>query len=187
MKYQALTKSLLLITFFSLSIVVSAQDSGTRIKKFEIGESGCAVYLPAQEVKWDKSGSEDGSDVYTGEISYNGFNFFVIAVKFKDDFTGSSSDEVENLLISYLDYLKQQFKITGSAGYGKGHYVKGHDVSAGVIDYWKDDEGENWKIKGQITLTNLMVVGVYGAGDPEKEPTASLALDGLVFPAPLSK
>mgnify|MGYP001171531676 CR=1 FL=1 len=176
-------KHLLLLSFLFISLLLKAQDSGSIINKLQVGESGCSVYLPATEVNWEKSTSEDGSEVYTGEISKDNFNYFVIAVKFLEPFTGVASKELEDLLISYMDYLKGQFEISEAAGYGKGHPVDGYDISAGVIDFWESEDGTQWSVKGQITPTHIGLIGVYGMTDPSENSLTNLVLNGFVFPA----
>lgn len=176
-------KHLLFFGFLFFSLLLKAQNSGSTISKFQVGESGCSVYLPAAEVNWEKSTSEDGSEVYTGEISKDNINYFVIAVKFLEPFTGAASKELEDLLISYMDYLKGQFEISEAAGYGKGHPVDGHDISAGVIDFWESEDGTQWSVKGQITPTHIGLVGVYGMTDPSENSLTDVVLNGFVFPA----
>jgi hypothetical protein len=176
-------KHLLLFSFLFISLLLKAQDSGSTINKFQVGESGCSVYLPAENVNWEKSVSEDGSEVYTGEISKDNFNYFVIAVKFLQPFIDAASKDLEDLLISYMDYLKEQFEISGSAGYGKGHPVEGHDISAGVIDFWESEDGTQWSVKGQITPTHIGLVGVYGDADPSGNSLTNVVLNGFDFPS----
>ena len=53
----------------------------------------------------------------------------------------------EDLVISYLDYLKVSFEISNAAGYGKGHRMNDNENARGIIDYWQDKEKANWKIK----------------------------------------
>jgi hypothetical protein len=175
-------KHLLLFSILAFSLVLKAQETGSNLRKFQIGESGCAVYLPATDVDWDVSVSEDSSYVCTGEVTKDNFNYFVIAVKFKEPFTDVTSKDMEDLLISYLDYLKGQFSISGSAGYGKGHPVEGHDISAGVIDFWEGDDGSQWSVKGQVTNTHLGITGVYGYDDPSDNSLTNVVLNGFVFP-----
>jgi hypothetical protein len=176
-------KHLLLFSLLAFSLLLNAQESGNNIQKFEIGESGCSVYLPASNVDWEKTASEDGADVYTGEVSLNDFNYFVITVKFVEPFKDATSQEMEDLLISYLDFLKGQFSISGAAGYGKGHPVDGHDISAGVIDFWQSDDDTQWAVKGQVTQTHIEIVGVYGKADPSDNPLTNVVINSFVFPA----
>ena len=176
-------KHIVLLFLLAFSAGLSAQETAGTLQKFQVGESGCSVYLPASEVNWEKSSSEDSSDVYTGEVSKDNLFYFVIAVKFKDPLTGFASEEMENLLMSYLDYLQEQFGVSESAGYGKGHPVDGYDISAGVIDFWESEDGTLWSVKGQITANNIGIVGVYGDTDPSDNPLTRVVLDGFVFPA----
>jgi hypothetical protein len=113
------------------------------------------------------------------ECVKDGLNYGVICVKLRQSF--KDLDQAENALISYLDYLKSSFKITKSAGYGKGHRLANNENTRGVIDYWEDKEKNNWKVKG---WTNKNYIGVMYAYSLKELPETklNLYLDGFRFP-----
>jgi hypothetical protein len=131
-----------LLILFSLisSITCSAQT----LKKYNIGDSGCSLYnycIPKFSVDF----SDDSSKVYTGECAAGGVTYGVICIKLLT--TVPDLTDAEELMINYLSYLKSSFQIIKSAGYGYGHHVKDREDTRGVIDYWTDNAGDQWKIK----------------------------------------
>ena len=88
-----------------------------RFAKYELG-GGMKAYFPSKP-EVERTLSEDSSDVYTSEVAWKEFFFSTIAVKFSEPF---ADEDLEPLAESYLDFLKGQFGVTESAGYGQGHY-----------------------------------------------------------------
>lgn len=87
----------------------------------------------------------------------------------------------EEVLIQYLDYLKSNFQITGSAGYGKGHRLRGREDTRGVIDYWTDKDKNNIRVKGWTDGQFIAVLIVISPTELQ-DTKANLYLDGIVFP-----
>lgn len=148
------------------------------LKKYPIGNSGCSFYTFCDPGTISVEKSPDGSDVYTAECNNSDVSYGVICVKLKDEI--KDLKESEDVLISYLDYLKNAMKITGSAGHGKGHRLKNSESTRGVIDYWKDKDS-NWKIKGWTNGRFIVVLYAYSKGDLNETKT-NVFLDGLLFP-----
>ena len=171
----------------SVLYITFSQDAGTtppgipRLSKIDIGTSGCAAYLPAEMPEFNLEKSEDGADVYTSEIEIDSFVFGCIAVKFVDAFTDSSPDDLEALLISYMEYLKEAFEITGAVGYGKGHTMESAPDARGVIDYWEDDNGNEYAVKGWINQKYLGFLYIGGAGEYPHFNLQQMYLDGFRF------
>ena len=163
---------------FCFLLIVSG-SKGQSFKKYPIGASGCYAYFFCNPDKFDLSKSPDSSEVYTGECSNDGITYGVICVKLKDKV--GELDASELMLISYLDYLKGTLNITKSAGYGKGHRLKGREATRGVIDYWEDKDKANWKVKGWTDGKFIAVM--YATSAKELPETKSNTfLDGLVLP-----
>lgn len=134
-------KTFLFILLFITTYSVQAQT----LKKYTIGSSGCSLsnYCPS---KFTLDYSEDSSKVYTGECEVSGVTYGVICIQLLNEITDLTDAEV--LMISYISHLKGSFNIIKSAGYGYGHTVKDRpDDTRGVIDYWTDSAGDQWKIK----------------------------------------
>lgn len=159
--------TLLLIIVF-LSVTAFAQVP--RFEKHQVGTTGVSLYCPATP-EFDLSYSEDSSAVYTTDMEVDSFYFSAIVVEFSADM-GDDYNANEELLITYLDFLQNQFAITGSAGYGKGHTLVQYPDVVGVIDYWEDAESTKYSIAGWINSKYLIVLLIYG---PESYPNYSVA------------
>lgn len=151
-----------------------------RFEKINIGSTGCAVYVPAPIVL-DSSFSEDSSIVFSGEAPIDSFSFFVICVQFKDPI-GNDKAANTDLLTTYMDFLQQSFSITANAGYGKGHSLDSAPDATGVIDYWTDEFGLDWTVKGWINNGYLAVLGIYGRGQYPVYNVQDMFLNGFRFP-----
>lgn len=118
---------------------------GQSLKKYVISSSGCSAYFFCAP-SFESSKSEDSSTVYSGECMNDSVSYGIICVKLLNPLADLTM--AEDLLIAYSDYLKSSFSIIKAIGYGKGHRLNNNENTRGIIDYWEDDEGDQWKIKG---------------------------------------
>lgn len=172
--------------FFLLLFLLSAPlfaQKAPKFAKYPIGNSGLNIYLPAQPDSVTLAYSPDSSKVYTIESldSSSGkyYHFGAIVVDLKEKLAGG---EEEDMIIAYLDYLKTAFEITESAGYGKGHTLETHPAAKGVIDYWKDKEGDEWRIFAWADTNYVVVMFEYGPGDYPNENVIEIFRKGIRFP-----
>jgi hypothetical protein len=170
-----LMKRCSLLFAFSLCFLFSHAQS---LKKVPIGNSGCSIYTFC-EFKFDKQYSEDSSVMYVSECAKDDMSYGVICVKLAQP--ADDLDRAEESMTGYLDYLKTSFNILKSAGYGKGHRLANNENTRGVIDYWEDNEKNNWKIKA---WTDGKFIGVlYGYSAKElNETKLNLFLESFRFP-----
>lgn len=170
---------------FLTSILLAAQSAPStpipKLVKKTIGQSGCSAYCPEGMPDFELSQSEDSSDVYTSEIEVNGFFYSCIAVKFKEPFTDSSPEELEALLMSYLEYLEDQFKVIWTAGAGNGHLLESAPDARGVLNYWKDIEGTQFAVKGWVSQKALGVMILYGEEEYPNLNLQQMYLNGFRF------
>ncbi len=152
-----------------------------RLVKTAIGSSGCSAYLPAGMPEFEQSKSEDDADVYTSEIALDSFVFGCIAVKFATPFTDSKSAELEDLLIAYMDYLQGAFEITDAVGYGRGHTLEAYPDARGVLDYWEDDEGNQFAVMGWIDGNALGFLYIGGGREYPLFTVQEMYLKGWRF------
>ena len=149
------------------------------LKKYSISNSGCSAYFYCDPGTFQLSYSLDSAKVYTAECMQDETGYGIICIKLSEANPDMSASE--ELLVSYLDYLKLTFKITSSAGYGKGHRLKGREDTRGVTDYWNDEEKNNWKVKGWTDGKFIVVLYAYTKKElPESKVNAFL--DGLQLP-----
>lgn len=166
---------------FILSVAfTSAKAQIPRFTKYPVNQTGHFAYFPADPGTFEVSKSDDGADVYTSEVEFDSSFYGMIVVDFVPGSMGESTKEdMEEMLIGYLDFLQQQFMITSAAGYGKGHSLESNTDAVGVIDYWEDATGFEYKVKGWVDTKTLAVLYIGG-----KEPVYNVQemfLNGFRF------
>ncbi len=134
-------KIIFLSVLYFLSTTASYSQS---LKKYAIGNSGCSLYTYC-ETKFNLAYSEDSSKVYTGECTVGEISYGVICIKLLNNVTDLAA--AEDLMVSYVDYLKGSFEIKKAAGYGRGHRLDNNEQTRGILDYWEDADLAKWKIK----------------------------------------
>jgi hypothetical protein len=134
-------KTTFLLSFLLVAIIAANSQS---LKKYPISTSGCSLYSYCDS-KYDVDLSEDSSKVYTGECAVGDVSYGVICVKLLTPVTDLTM--AEDLVISYLDYLKVSFDIKKATGYGKGHRLNNNENTRGILDYWEDKNLDKWKVK----------------------------------------
>jgi len=158
----------------------SAEFSVPRFQRTNIGTTGLSAYLPPGSPEFDMSASEDGSQVHTGGLEQGGFVYGVIALRFATPLD-DDPETWEQLLITYLDFLKGQLGVTGAAGYGPGHRLESEPSARGVIDFWEDSSGTKYAIKGWVTQTHLAVLYIAGPTEYPVFNAQQIYLDGIRF------
>jgi hypothetical protein len=165
-----------LLIFSTLFFTIARSQS---LKKYEISKSGCSVYMYCAPGRFDETYSEDSSKVYTAECNMDGLNYGIICVQL---LTASENlGEAEDMVISYLDYLKVNFDIKSAVGYGRGNHLNNREDTRGVVDYWKDGDSNNWKVKA---WTNGKIIGVLYAYSQKElsETKIDVFLNSFRFP-----
>ena len=160
---------------------VPVQPAVPRFSKTPIGTCGCALYAPPGLVFGEPSSSEDGAQVWTGEVKQDGWTYGAVAVRFKDPFVDAKPEDLEDLLIGYLGFLQSQANITKAVGVGRGHTHSENPGARGVIDYWEDADGDRWAVKGWVDKDRLAVLFVAGKGEYPWFSAQQLYLDGFRF------
>lgn len=152
-----------------------------RFQKYDVLDSEFKLYMPSSPSDSQLAYSQDSSRVYTIEcIDSTAGKIFHFGAIIVCDLQISGSEE--DITISYLDFLKQDLKIQESAGYGKGHTLATHTTTFGVIDFWKDSEGNEWKIKAFADPKSIVVMYVYGPVEYPVYNITEIFFSGIRFP-----
>lgn len=166
------------LVFLSLLFAVAVTHAQT-LKKYPISNSGCSLYTYCNPGKFDFDYSEDSSKVYTGECVNAEVTYGIICIKLLNPI--EKLDAAEEMMISYVDFLKADFHVKKSTGYGKGHTLNNNENTRGLIDYWEDTENQKWKIKA---WTDGKFIGVLYANTRKElnETKVNVFLDGFRLP-----
>ena len=160
-------------------LFVAFSSNSQAIKKYSIDKTGCSLYMFCDPGKFDISYSDDSSRVYTGECQNENFIYGIICVQLKE--VVSAKDDGENLLEAYLNFLKQQFSIKETTGYGSGMHLKDREDIIGMIDYWQSEDKMQWAIQGWTDGNVLAVLYVKGNTQPDYAKQ-QVFFKGLRFP-----
>jgi len=172
-------KKRFLLIAFSISVLLLHAQSFKKVQiKDSQNDSGCSLYSWC-DFQFKTELSQDSSLVFESECNKDGLNYGVIGIKLRGAI--GDLDQAQETLIRYLDYLKTNFKITKSAGYGKGHRLNNNENTRGIIDYWEDNDKNNWKVKGWTNGKYIAVLYGYSAKELP-ESILNVYLDGFRFP-----
>ena len=156
------------------------QSQTPRFAKYEVMNTGAAVYFPAEPV-FELSYSEDESEVYTAEITQGENSYGTIIVNFAEEL-GENSGEWESLLFSYMEFLnKSAFELVSVVDPGYGHTMESHPEAKGILEFGEDANGLRYVIKGWIDKNMLAVMFVYSVEEMNIN-LRNLFLDGFRFP-----
>ncbi|MBM3416803.1 MAG: hypothetical protein FJY20_10260 [Bacteroidetes bacterium] len=166
--------------FFLLAVLLanSSPVFSQGLKKIPVSRSGCSLYTYC-DMTFDESQSPDSSTVYAGECIKENVTYGIICVKLMNP--SADINAAEELLTAYLDFLKGRFNIIKGAGYGKGHRLNKNENTRGILDYWEDNEKNNWKVKA---WTDGKFIGVMYAFSKKEWPEqkVNIFLDGFRLP-----
>ena len=151
-------------TLLSLVLLITIDATAQGLKKYPVSNSGCFIYSYCDS-KYDVDKSEDSSLVYTGGCAVADITYGTICIKLLNPVADLTI--AEDLVISYLDYLKLNFEIKKATGYGKGHYLNSNEKTRGILDYWEDASLNKWKIKA---WTDGKFIGIMYAFSKKELP-----------------
>ncbi|RNA61641.1 hypothetical protein D1631_06715 [Chryseobacterium nematophagum] len=135
-------KFLILNVFILITSISLFHSQVPKFMKYSVSDSGASLYIPG-EPKWEKSLSEDQSDVYTTEVNFNNVTYGAVVVKFASPLTN-----VEYVLAGYLKHLNENFfLLTKASDIGKGHSLEKYPDAKGILEYGENANGENYTIK----------------------------------------
>lgn len=167
-----------LLTFMACSHTLPAQE---RMAHYPVAQTGITVYMPVNPGAFEFNYSADSAKIYRGVAeTADSIAWGVVVAELKDTLPGAFKPET---LKGFMNYLQQVFGITGSAGYGEGHTLDNYPNAVGIIDFWGDEAGYDWSVKGWADGRYLCVLFVAARDEIEKNYTKTqLFFNGVRFP-----
>jgi len=152
---------------------------GQALKKYAVANTGCSIYMYCDPGTFEYTLSTDSSKVYSAECENDSTTYGIICIKLFVPII--ELEAAEEVMISYLDYLKSEFEIATAVGVGKGHRLNNNEKTRGVIDYWMGLDGYEWKVKAWTDGKFISVL--YAVRENNMSETkADLFFNGLRFP-----
>jgi hypothetical protein len=170
---------ILIFCFISLQLFGQEKEPIPRFVKTKILNSSSYAYLPNANAEINVSYSEDSSAIYTYEELIGNFTFSFIHVDFMHEINDSL--EQQQVLVSYLEYLKTQLEIEGSAGYGYGHTLESQPNTQGIIDYWMGKENTKYALKAWTNSKHITIFFLYGTEEYPYFNAQQMYFDGIRY------
>src|SRR5947209_2770592 len=130
-------ENLLLLFATSLAWRISAP----KFKRYIIGRTGCTSLLLSSETALHVQSTTDGERIYFYEHDVNGVTYGVITISMKELY---SLEQSENIMVQYVNRIRKPFGIEHNVWME----IQNTADRVSLTDYWQDEEGIDWKIKG---------------------------------------
>lgn len=145
------------ITILILFLGVFAFAQVPRFAKYNVAETGAQMYLPASPT-WEKSISEDKSEVYLTSVIFGDVEYGVIAVKLTEE-AAKGNGNPEALMESYVNYLNDAvFKFSKKTDFGKGHTLENQPDVKGILEYAETEDGTKYTVKSWANQSMIAVM-----------------------------
>ena len=129
-----------------------------KFKRYLLGAPGCSTYLVTGNTTVHFKHTKDGDRVYFYDQCVDGVTFGFISVQMKEVYT---LQQAENILVQYINRVRKPFHI--AVNIAKEIEKKEHQVT--INDYWQDEMGTDWKIKGYTNGKTIAVLYVKNISD----------------------
>lgn len=143
------------------AIYTSLIAQNEEYKSYPIHETGYSALFPLDPGMADVSLSNSELVVYTMEVSDIEKRYGLQLVMLEDNFVNSEKETLEELLMSYMQLLKLSYDVTSGIGYIKGQIHPENTKASGILDFWEDERGAQWAVKGWVDSHALVVMYVY--------------------------
>jgi hypothetical protein len=175
-----------LIPFFFICIWFSTA-TGQGTVQYKIADTGCKVYLYCDSVEFTPIEYEDNKGYLSDECLNEGEGSGVVYMKLWKPL-GLLDDPYE-LLTSFMENVKSNFDIVSGSGPQKTYVEQtGSKHVYAIRDKWKDQEGDEFQVKGWTDGNHTAVMFYYHppADNPfdfmEEDAEIERFLDGFRFP-----
>ena len=136
-----------LFVFLATSFVLRA--TGPRFKRYIISP-GCSTYLHSSARILHVRHTRDGDRLFFNEYAEDGVTYGTICVQMQQHY---SLEQAEAILVHYLNRVRKPMHILCNVSMD----IRTDDQQLTITDYWQDEAGIDWKVKG---YTNGKIVGV---------------------------
>ncbi len=168
----------LVCCFVAAFTALSAQT--IQFKNYAIDNTGYGALFPADPGKADVSMNNSELEEYTMEVSSNGKRYGLQVVLLGTNFINSDKETLESLLVSYMQLLKLSYDVTSGIGYIREQKHPYNADANGILDFWEDERGAQWAVKGWVDNTALAVLYVHTRSAADMNVPYEF-LDGFAF------
>lgn len=150
-------KKIIVALYLFLGVAVFSQVP--RFAKYPVAETGAQIYLPAQPT-WEKSLSEDKSEIYLTSVVSGDAEYGAIVIKLNDE-AAKNNENPEALMETYVKYLNDAvFKFSKKTDFGKGHTLENQPDVKGILEYAETEDGTKYTLKSWTNKSMIAVMYV---------------------------
>ncbi len=145
--------------FFFLATSLVLRIASPKFKRYLIGQTRCSSLLLTGNKQLFITYTKDGDKIYFNDQEENGVSYGLICVQMKQVYT---LNESEKILHYYINRARKPLGIAHSVSMETA-YAADQII---ITDYWQDESGVDWKIKGYTNghvVTVLYVKNIAGA------------------------
>jgi hypothetical protein len=136
-----------LFIFLATSLVL--RTTAPRFKRYVIFP-GCSTLLNSGSRTLHIRHTKDGDKIFFNEHAADGVTYGLICVQINEHYT---LHQAEDILIHYMNRMRKPLHIACNVSMT----LERCDEFLAITDYWQDDAGIDWKVKG-YTNGNLLAV-----------------------------
>jgi hypothetical protein len=167
-------ESLLLLLAGSLFF----RNSTKSFQKYTLPRTGCTVLL-LPTFNHQTLFTSENELLHYANCTEGNIHFGVLCAELNKPL---SYFEAEEKLVRFADGVRAGLNIPHNTGISTGHTLRNEKNTLGIIDFWQDRKGIDWKVKGYINGRYMAVLYVknINEGDSLKQEAF---LDSFEFPA----
>jgi len=164
---------ILATTFF-----LSRSNRKFGFKRFSIANSGCTILLPEHAGNFSTSFTNAKDIIHFGETSEGDVTYGSVTIQLLNPL--DTLAEAEKVLAQFMHTLQASYDIEHTTGLTLGYTLKGNNEARGIVDYWQDADGIDFKVKG---WTNGSIMAVLFIREISQVPVAKqeMYLDSFKF------
>jgi hypothetical protein len=149
-----------------------------KLKTYPVGRAGATVYLPENFKAFDRTTTQHGDEFYIGECKAEKAGYGVLYIDLKDEY---SMEDAETMLMYYISRLQEPFSIAHNTGIGYCKSMNNISRVVKLVDYWQDEDGKDWKLKGYTDGKFIAVLYVQNISEVDVAKQ-EVFLEGLNSP-----
>lgn len=144
-----------LLLWIATSLLFNRPAAPRTFQRQYIGHTGCSVCVLSDSDSFESTWTPSHDTMYINEMKDGSAVYGVIAI---DLFEPTDNlDHAEGILGQFMNSLHSTFDIEHHTGLINGYTQTAHRQVRGIVDYWQDTDGIDWKVKG---WTNGQVVSL---------------------------
>ena len=162
---------------FLLTASLVLYKSPKKFRRLQIGDTGCSVHFFSIPVEFDFTETNEGDKMYFTEYEDKNIGYGILCAQLNESLT---LEEAQHVMTNYLDRLHKPFNALYNTGIDYCKTWRQAENCVKLVDYWQDENGFDWKIKGYTDGKTIAVLYVKNINETPVEKQ-DLFLDSFSF------